>query len=237
MAKKKTKQQNGPPEGFIIVNDTEPWLNLSFDPAFADNKFFRIVIFYIIHSPCKSGSYSRIKLEEYGWSNPWHFDLFKDKFDGFAGFKADKNFFYTDAQKHFKAIWEDSGLKDDFYNIEKTEFAVFCYTGESNPRLDLLHHIRNSLSHGRFTAKRFGNDKEFYVYMEDVNDSGGYNKVNARMCLKKSTLINWINFFELKTKEAKKLCKDLSRKNTKNEKRNVTNASTNSKKQRNTTQR
>ena len=230
MAKKRSnKQQNRPPEGYITVNDSEQWLNLSFDQDFADNKFFRIVVFYIIHSPCKSGSYSRIDLEEYGWSKPWHFDLFKEKFDSFAGFIKDKNYIYVDAQKNFKSKWEYSGIQDDFYNVEKTEFAVFCHAGESNPRLDLFHHIRNSLSHGRFTAKRFGNDKEFYIYMEDVNDSGGYNKVNARMCLKKSTLFEWIEFFELKTEEAKELCQDLSQTNTKNGKRNATTASTNSK--------
>lgn len=230
MAKKKSKKprnKKNPSETYIVVKDNEQWLNQNIEQAFSDNQFFRIVVFYIIHSPCKHGSFSGIDLEKYGWNNPWYFDKFKDKFDKVAGFKDGENYFYVEAQQDFKNKWEEIGFQDDFYNIEKKEFAVFCHAGESNPRLDLLHHIRNALSHGRFTAKRFGKDKEFYVYLEDVNSSGGVNKVNARICLKKSTLINWINFFEQNTEEAKKLCRDLSQKNTKNGKRSVTNASIN----------
>jgi hypothetical protein len=96
MAKKKKDVNNNvtakPPEGFIIVNAVEPWLQQQISENFADNKFFRIVMFYIIHSPCKESSYSRVDLEKYGWKNPWHYDAFKAEFDKIAGFVDEENY-------------------------------------------------------------------------------------------------------------------------------------------------
>ena len=215
MAKKKKDVNNNvtakPPEGFIIVNAVEPWLQQQISENFADNKFFRIVMFYIIHSPCKESSYSRVDLEKYGWKNPWHYDAFKAEFDKIAGFVDEENYFYVESQKNFEQKWNSVGIQSDFYNMDR-EFVIFSCAGESNPRLDLIHHIRNALSHGRFTAKYIKDEKDYYIVMEDVNDSGGFYKVNARMVLKKSTLTKWIDLFECKTDDSKKLSQSLSKK-------------------------
>lgn len=211
--KKETKQKI-PPEGFIIVNTIEPWLKESIPEDFADKKLFRIILFYIIHSPCKGSSYSRSDLESFGWKNPWHSEVFRCSFDKIAGFNGEENCIYVTSQKEFEQKWIATGLQDDFYNISK-EFAVFAYAGESNPRLDLLHHIRNALAHGRFSARKCDKGNDYFIIMEDVNDSSDFLKVNARIILKKSTLIKWINLLECRTEEAKKLCQDLLKINSK----------------------
>ena len=43
---KKELKRKTPPEGFIIVNAMEPWLEEPISEEFADKKFFRIILFY-----------------------------------------------------------------------------------------------------------------------------------------------------------------------------------------------
>jgi len=134
LAKKKSKKprnKKNPSETYIVVKDNEQWLNQNIEQAFSDNQFFRIVVFYIIHSPCKHGSFSGIDLEKYGWNNPWYFDKFKDKFDKVAGFKDGENYFYVEAQQDFKNKWEEIGFQDDFYK------STYPSEDAYNPRISL----------------------------------------------------------------------------------------------------
>ena len=190
---------------YIVVSESVEWLQHPIPQKFCDEDFLRIVLFYVLHSPCKKGSYSRINLEDYGWRNPWHKDKFKEMINSKANLNKE-SFRFTSAQKDFKALWEDTEKSENFYDEFGEEFAVFSHAGESNPHLDMLHHIRNSLAHGRFTAKK--HNKEFYMFMEDVKEVNKQFTVNARIVLKKKTLLNWIDIFECKSEEAKKLCQD-----------------------------
>lgn len=92
-----------------------------------------------------------------------------------------------------------------------TEFAVFTNAGESNKHLDLLHHIRNSFAHGRFTAKKIPRKDDYMILMEDVNETCGCCKVTARIAIKKSTLLKWIDIFECKDEKAQNLQQELSK--------------------------
>ena len=64
--------------------------------------------------------------------------------------------------------------------------------------MDVLHHIRNALAHGRFTVKK--HEKDYYVYLEDVTRIRRLDGlfVTGRMCFKKSTLVDLIDFLEYK---------------------------------------
>ena len=198
---KTTKKDNTLHDDYIVVNETEEWLQRNINQEFANGDFFRIVMFYILRSPCKKGSYNPVKLESYGWKNPWHGKALKNLIDTAAGF-TEKTYFYAEAQKDFKELWRRSGFNDSFYDIQGVEMAVFTYVGESNPYLDLLHHVRNCLAHGRFTAQKHKN--EYYIFMEDVKVEHGKLIVNARIILKRSTLTKWIDIFECKTEEARR---------------------------------
>lgn len=68
----------------------------------------------------------------------------------------------------------------------------------------MMHHIRNSFAHGRFTVKKI--NKEFYIFMEDINTTQEKFFINARIILREKTLLEWINIFECKSEKAKELC-------------------------------
>lgn len=224
MAKKKKARKDDkekkPPEGYIIVNDSEDWLKEPIDNEFADSNFMKIILFYVLHSPCKKGSYSRIDLSEYGWNNPWYHDEFKTGLKNIAGFN-ETNYHYEEAQKDFKECWEKLQYQDNFYDNVNQEYVVFSNAGETNPYMSLFHHIRNSIAHRRFTAQKINRERDYYIIMEDVKFVDGFYRVNARMILRKRTLLKWIDFLECNDVEAKKICQNLSQTNTTNGHKNV----------------
>ena len=199
MAKKKQEKKSLlkiDKQDYIEVNPDEEWLHMSVEDAFYDKNYYRIIDFYVLHTPCKS-SYTPRTLEKLGWKNPWYSSKFRDAFDNVPGFVENQNFCMADSKKGFLTIWNSSSL-DDFSTKTPKEFAVFTKAGEGNPRMNLLHHIRNAFAHGRFSVKKY--KKEFYIYLEDVTGINGLEGifVSARICLKKSTLITWLDTFEKK---------------------------------------
>lgn len=211
MAKSNRKKQNDSLDEYIVVGDMEPWLQHNIPSGFCDPAFLQIVLFYVIKSPCKKGSFSRIDLEEqYQWKNPWYSERFKKLLNDVPQF-TEKSFIPIEAQKHFKATWDTAGFNDVFWGMPTTEFAVFTNAGESNKHLDLLHHIRNSFAHGRFTAKKIPQKKDYMILMEDVTEAGTCYKVTARIAIKKSTLLKWIDIFECKDEKAQNLKQELSK--------------------------
>ena len=225
---KENRQKNcSTSDEYCLVNEIEPWMQEEIPADFADNGFFRIVLFYVLHSPCKKGSYSRTDLGWYQWKNPWYSERFKELLDSTARFD-ETTFLHCDSKAGFRGTWLGSKFNDSFWYNRDIEFAVFSYAGESNPHLDLLHHIRNSLAHGRFTAKKIKMTSDYMVYFEDVDEVSETYRVTARIALKKSTLTQWIDIFECKTEAAKEVCQDLLKKNSKNGKRSATPASTSS---------
>lgn len=224
----KGKQATKASDDYITVEEDAYWLFNEIPQDFADKHFFRIVLFYVLHSPCKKGSFTRVDLEkEYNWKNPWYSDRFKELLNTVVGFN-NNTFLFSESKKAFREMWERCDFNDVFWINQAKEFAVFSHVGESNPHLDLLHHIRNCLAHGRFTARRINKSTDYYIYMEDVDEVSRELRVTARIAFKKSSLLKWIDIFECRTEEAKELCRDLLLTNNKNGKQNATPASTSS---------
>lgn len=202
-------QKAGPPKivatDYLEVSPHESWItDNAFNESGCKTDFYRIVDFFLLHSPCKFSSYTPRTLESLGWSSPWLSSRFRVEFDNVPGFIDGQNFRFQESKKQFLSEWRSYGVKwipnPPFY-----EFAVFVSAGEGNPRMDLLHRIRNSLAHGRYAIKK--HNKETFVFFEDVSRIQGLPGIYvlARICLKLQTLINWIALFEKKSPEAKKL--------------------------------
>ena len=188
----KSNKKKAPPskvneEDYIKVSVNEDWLQNSAGKKHYDEDFYRIIDFYVLHSPCKVSSYTPRTLESMGWKNAWNSSIFRDTFDSVAGFVEGDTLRFGKSKSSFLNMWNDTGYTS-FWGQGK-EFAVYTYVGESNPRLDLLHHIRNSFAHGRFASQ--GLNKEVFLYFEDVTEINKLKGLyaSARICLKKTTLI------------------------------------------------
>ena len=194
MARKKRKTDNLKGQKYRFeVNDfilAEDWSYTKLGRQFFDDDLLRIIDFFCLHSPCKQGSYSGLTLDILGWRNPWNSSRFRNRFIELLGL-SEESFIYCDYQHCFKKEWEKLGLDTDYLSMRRP-YVVIAAAGESNRYMDLLHRIRNSFAHGRFTVEK--DHREYYLYFEDVKETNGYTCVLARACLTKSGMSRLLAF-------------------------------------------
>ena len=95
-------------------------------------------------------------------------------------------------------------LYDDFPSDLKTE-RICVYDNMHNQFLSVFYHIRNAFAHCRLNM--IDVDGECVFVLEDIVRDKKKNtlKLSARMVIKKSTLLNWINLIEDGEKEYDKM--------------------------------
>jgi len=172
------------------------WIEWIAPERFNDEELFRIVVFYVFHSPCKSLSAMGKSLSDYGWSAPWKKPYYLNKQLKQAASNHDL-LFSVDNYEKFSDILESANLKEDFSSDLETE-RICSYNKKKNQFLSVFYHIRNAFSHGRLNM--IDVDGECVFILEDVNTKAknryGQLAVSARMILKKSTLLKWIDIIE-----------------------------------------
>lgn len=91
-------------------------------------------------------------------------------------------------------------LYDNFPSDLKTE-RICVYDNMHNQFLSVFYHIRNAFAHCRLNM--IDVDGECVFVLEDIVRDKKKNtlKLSARMVVKKSTLLNWINLIEGGEKE------------------------------------
>ena len=82
-------------------------------------------------------------------------------------------------------------LQKNFPSDLETERGCFYKKSKQNQLECIFYHIRNCFAHGRFNISE--NNEDWTFVMEDW---GRNNRVSARMILKKSTLLKWIEIIE-----------------------------------------
>lgn len=166
---------------------------------FSDKDLFRIVVFFVFHCPCKSLLAMNRTLDEYGWTSPWKAPYHLN----WQLKRAASNYNLIFSSKNYDAMEEalkKANLYDDFPNDLKNE-RVCIYDREKNQFMSVFYHLRNAFAHCRLNMVDV--DGECVFVLEDVvpNYKTGKNKLSARMIIKKSTLLKWIDLIEGGEKE------------------------------------
>lgn len=82
-------------------------------------------------------------------------------------------------------------MKKDFHRSHDRE-RIVIYKSRQNEFLSIFHHIRNAFAHGRIAIYDCDNGTDTIFVMEDGVIRKTQFEVRARMVLKKSTLIKWM---------------------------------------------
>lgn len=177
-----------------FVKRNSEWLNWIAPEKFNDEDLFRIVIFFVFHSPCQMLSSMGRTLLEYGWREPWKKPYFLNK--QLAEVVSSPKLIVTASKyEEMEKKLEEADLKDDFpSNLLKERICI--YNCENNQFMSIFRHLRNSLAHCRLNI--IDVNGECVLVFEDVRPAKNADKleVSARMILKKSTLIKWIDIIE-----------------------------------------
>lgn len=92
----------------------------------------------------------------------------------------------------------DSSYKDSKHKfVEDTEFIIIKNNCNMNKTETLFYSIRNALAHGSFDYKKLTNDM-IYFFESNSSKSG---EIISYMSLTSTTLLKWIDLFELRKKK------------------------------------
>ena len=181
------------------------WIKSVISNEYNDAELQRIVLFYVIHTPCEGISYSSKSMKSYGWKKDvWKKGALKRKLFNIANLETQTNFFSVTKTDDTKYMFKKANMLSNFHtNRSEEKIAIYQPKGYNN-FTGILYHIRNSLAHGRFTiypVVKPDNLDEIYFVMEDGVKKGDTFYVRARIILKRSTLLEWIDIIEDKAKE------------------------------------
>ena len=151
-----------------------------------------ILPFYVINTLQENYSYRGISVTEYGWSdNVWNTGILKEQLFHVANLTLNYNLFMVERLEGMNEVCHQAHLDDHFYQYRDQERIAIYVNSRSNLVLSIFKHIRNAFAHGRFVMYPIGDDYMFV--MESVDHSNRSLVVKARMILRGSTLINWMN--------------------------------------------
>lgn len=179
---------------YITTERNPNWINWISSDNFNDSDLFRIVIFFVFHSPCENISSMGKSISEYGWSAPWKKPWYLNR--QFRQVASNYEILYSaDAYSAMDAALQKAELKDNFPSDFSRE-RICIYNNQKNQFLSVFYHIRNAFAHCRLNMVDV--DGECVIAFEDVQPNGKSDdlKVSARMILRKSTLLKWIELIE-----------------------------------------
>lgn len=183
---------------FEIAPINPGWIKRKVPANYADDGLKRIVMFYVINTPCCDLSSSSLPIQEYGWGeNAWKNNNLKSTLLNVANLEKGKTFISAKSIDEVKKACEIGKMKKDFHKNREVERVVFYKPKRYNEFIALCYHIRNALAHGRL-AMYPSSSKDIVFALEDGVKKNGEFQVRSRMILKKSTLLRWIDIIERK---------------------------------------
>jgi len=185
---------------YVIAKERPCWIDDDFTlEKMRENEFARIRVFFHDNAPDQKASARAITLEQYGWNN-----IEKLQEALLENFEKCNRAIYTkykgELNLKFAAVSLD---KENWY--ETTKEKICLCTGGKKKIYSLFSHLRNVFAHSRFTIRNIEGETDFIFIFEDAytrkwkNDKGIAQKefdVSARMILKKTTLLKWIEIIE-----------------------------------------
>ena len=184
-------------------SDRNPdWIRWIAPEHFNDQGLFKIVIFFVFHSPCSNLSSMGKTLDEYGWSAPWRKPYYLNKQLRQASL-YELVVYSAKGYNEMDVALEKADLKETFPSDFSRE-RICIYDNQGNQFLSVFYHIRNAFAHCRLNMVDVDGDCVFIF--EDVQPKKNSNqlKVSARMILRKSTLLKWIDLIENGAREYQK---------------------------------
>lgn len=201
MAMDKVKRS---PSGFVFAEDRPTWIDWIVPERFDDLELFRIVVFFVFHSPCVGtsstpGSPSAMgrPIATYGWNEKWGNPRKQGTLNNILRNASSNARFMFSAMGNNDMLQacEKANLYKDFPNETGVERAAFTIS-DKNQFLSLFRHIRNAFSHGRINMYEMADGDLMFIFEDIGRKKSGKHPTSARILLRKTTLLRWIEIIE-----------------------------------------
>lgn len=195
--KELTQEQKKQTNGYELSSKNPGWIKKKVPASYADEGLMRIVIFYVIYTPCTDLSSSGIDIASYGWGkNVWKEERLRKTLMEQAQLEDKKTFIVTKKLDDMKNACSKANLPKGFYKKKEPERIVIYQPSRYSQFMAVFYHIRNALAHGRLAMYPINDSEDIFFALEDGRDYKGDFQVRSRMLLKKSTLLRWIDIIE-----------------------------------------
>lgn len=178
----------------VLTPRIAPWMQWITPDRFNDAELFRIVTFFVFHSPCVRQTSMGKTLKEYGWVTPWRSPYYLNR----QLRQAATNYellFSAQGYDEMEIALKKADLMDNFpRNLERERICI--YDNEKNQFMSVFNHLRNALAHCRLNMVDVAGECVFIFEDVQPRTTTENLKVSARMILRKSTLIKWIELIE-----------------------------------------
>lgn len=200
MANKRLSQ-----EDMVISSQHPQWLDTIVSNQYCDDKLYKIILFFVIFSPCPKYCTQGRTLQFYHWKEkPWSTNRYlKNKLDEGVFFNRGKYFRCVSKTSQLVDALHKAELGEDFYLHREIERAAFT-NAAGNEYMSLFHHIRCALAHGRIAMFEIPDSDDLLFVMENGSEYGNGFQVKARMVLRRRTLLKWIDIITAGPLEAEK---------------------------------
>ena len=185
--------------GYEVTSISPGWIKRTVPSTYADEGLKRIVLFYVINTPCIDLSSSGLPMSHYKWGKDvWRKSALKDQLFSAGNLERGKNFVSIKKTDEMKSACKSTGMDGKFYKNREKQKIVFYKPSRYNEFLAVFYHIRNALAHGRLAMYPIKDEEDIMFVMEDGIKKNGDFYVRSRMILRKSTLLSWIDIIERK---------------------------------------
>lgn len=188
------KETTNEKSGAVAVDFHPIWLDYITPERFNNAELNRIVTFFVFHSPCSELSAMSKCLREYGWDTPWRKPQYLQRKLKTASFNENLLFSAQTIDDMRQALEKADLLEDIMANPGTERIAV--YNNKKNQFMSVFYHLRDAFAHGRLNMIDIGVEGDYAFILEDVSKRKEAYRVTARMVLRKSTLIKWIDLIE-----------------------------------------
>ena len=176
-----------------MVDQKASWLEWLAPERFNNQNLLRIVTFFVFHSPCPGLSAMGRTLEEYGWHTPWKKPFYLNKQLKKA---SESNCLLYPAASNvtIDEELEKASLSGNFAEADFSYERICFVDKKSNYFMSVFYHLRNAFAHCRLNMIEINSECVFLL--EDVQPKSGQLILTARMVLRESTLLKWIDIIE-----------------------------------------
>lgn len=177
----------------VTLQKATTWERIPLE-QYGQKDIIRIITFFVFHSPCPGVSVQGKTLAEYGWHDPWNSPYYLNKQLKKAATKLSL-FIPVGICSNMETILQNNGCDKEFPPNSSMEAALY-YDSDSNQFLSLFRHIRNAFAHGLVRFGKVGRETAFIFEDVKINKEKKERIVTARIVLRKSTLLKWIDMIE-----------------------------------------
>ncbi len=173
------------------------WIKKKVPASYNNDELKRIVLFFVINTPCIDLSSSGICVQTYGWRNDvWKKGKLREQLLSAAGLKTNQTFFSAKKVDALKETLKKANWAKGFHKDREIERIAMYKPIRYNDFLAVCYHIRNALAHERLAMYPISNSADIVFVLEDGVKKGADFQVRSRMILKRSTLLKWIDIIE-----------------------------------------